>query len=93
MNIQINIKEKVVNLLTEIILNEFEMEENIDDIINYDYNKYKNNSGNLWIAIDEEDKVHATIAIENDIRKREAKLVRMYLNKEHRGSGIALLKC
>lgn len=82
-------KEKVVELLAEIILKEFEMQENLEDIKNYDYNNYKNNGGNFWVAIDENDEVKATAAIENDLLKKEAKLVRVYLHQEHRGCGIA----
>ena len=82
-------KEKVVELLSEIILKELEMNENIEDIKNYDYNNYKNNGGNFWIAIDENDNVKATTAIQNDLLKKEARLARVYLDKDYRGSGIA----
>lgn len=82
-------KEKVVDLLVEIILNEFDMNENIEDIRNFDYNSYKENGGNLWLAIDENDNVIATSGIQLNNEKNEAKLVRVYLNKEYRGTGIA----
>lgn len=82
-------KEKVVDLLVQIILNEFDMNEDIEDIKNFDYNSYKNGGGNLWLAVDEEDNVIATSAIEVNNEKNEAKLVRVYLNKEYRGTGIA----
>ena len=82
-------KEKVVDLLVQIILNEFDMNEDIEDIKNFDYNSYKNGGGNLWLAIDEEDNVIATSAIEVNSEKSEAKLVRVYLNKDYRGTGVA----
>ena len=82
-------KEKVVDLLVQIILNEFDMNEDIEDIKNFDYNSYKNGGGNLWLAVDEEDNVIATSAIEVNNEKNEGKLVRVYLNKEYRGTGIA----
>lgn len=82
-------KEKVVDLLVEIILNEFDMNENVEDIRNFDYNSYKNGGGNLWLAIDENDNVIATSAIQVNNEKNEAKLVRVYLNKKYRGTGIA----
>lgn len=82
-------KEKVVDLLVEIILNEFNMNENVEDIKNFDYNSYKNGGGNLWLAIDENDNVIATSAIQVNNEKNEAKLVRVYLNMEYRGTGIA----
>lgn len=82
-------KEKVVDLLVEVILNEFNMNENVGDIKNFDYNSYKNGGGNLWLAIDENDNVIATSAIQVNNEKNEAKLVRVYLNKEYRGTGIA----
>lgn len=82
-------KEKVVDLLVEIILNEFDMNENVEDIRNFDYNSYKNSGGNLWLAIDENDNVIATSAIQVNNEKNEAKLVRVYLNKEYRGTGVA----
>ena len=82
-------KEKVVDLLVQIILNEFDMNEDIEDIKNFDYNSYKNGGGNLWLAVDEEDNVIATSAIEVNSEKSEAKLVRVYLNKDYRGTGVA----
>lgn len=82
-------KEKVVDLLVEVILNEFNMNENVGDIKNFDYNSYKNGGGNLWLAVDENDNVIATSAIQVNNEKNEAKLVRVYLNKEYRGTGIA----
>jgi len=82
-------REGVVDLLSEIILNEFQMSETKESISSYDYNTYRKNGGNLWLALDQDDKVIGTIAIENDMQKKEAKLVRVYLHPEYRGSGIA----
>ena len=65
------------------------MNENVEDIRNFDYNSYKNSGGNLWLAIDENDNVIATSAIQVNNEKNEAKLVRVYLNKEYRGTGVA----
>ncbi len=82
-------KENVTEMLIEIILNEFDMQERIEDIKEYDYNSYKVGGGNFWIAIDENNNVHATIGIQNDIQRKEAKLVRMYMRQEYRGCGVS----
>lgn len=82
-------KEKVVDLLSNIILKEFEIPEDIEFIKNYDYNFYKNSGGNFWIAVNEENDVIATTAIRKCCNEKEVELVRVYLNKEYRGTGIA----
>ena len=53
-----------------------------------DNHKYKNNNGNFWIAINNDNEVIGTIALKN-LGNERACLKSLYVKKEYRNNGIA----
>lgn len=80
-------KDKVIDFWIDICVNEFGFHEWADDIKNMDNDTYKNDNGNFWIAIDN-DEVVGTISLKN-IGNHEAILKGMYVKKEYRKNKIA----
>ncbi len=81
-------KEKVVRFWTEICIEEFGFKDWHEDIKDMDNHKYKDNNGNFWIAINNDNDVIGTIALKN-LESGKACLKSLYVKKEYRKNGIA----
>lgn len=81
-------EEKTKQLYTDVLIEEFEFELFRDEILNEDLEYYMQDGGKLWLAVDDEDTVIATIAI-NKKSDDTVILRKLYMNKEYRGTGLA----
>ncbi len=81
-------REKVIELWLEICVQEFGFEDWKEDIKKTDNYKYKDNNGNFWIAINNDNEVIGTIALKN-LGNEKACLKSLYVKKEYRKNGIA----
>lgn len=81
-------EERTKKLYTDVLIEEFEFELFRDEILQEDLNYYMQDGGKLWLAVDDNDNVVATMAIDKksidtvDLRK-------VYMHKDYRGTGLA----
>ena len=80
--------EKVKKFLVEVCIDEFGFEEWREELETIDREKYKENGGNFWIALDNKKEVIGTIGLEN-ISNGVGMLKTMYVHKEYRGYKVA----
>lgn len=81
-------RQAVSDLIVSIFVDEYGFEHYREDCQNADYNKYKENNGNCWVALTPEGKVVGSIALEKSTDE-EAYLKILYVNNDYRGEGIA----
>jgi len=81
-------EEKTKQLYTDVLIEEFEFELFRDEILNEDLEYYMQDGGKLWLAVDDEDNVVATMAI-NKKTPDTVDLRKVYMNKDYRGTGLA----
>lgn len=81
-------KEKLINLIEKVFVEEFKFEEHRKYIQNLDFNYSKNHNERCWIVINENDEVIGTISCLNK-NIEECYLKYFYLNELHRGKGIS----
>lgn len=81
-------RKAVSDLIVSIFVEEFGFEHYRKDCANAEYNQYKESNGNCWIALDPQNNVIGSIALE---RKglEEANLKIMYVHSDYRGKGVA----
>ena len=80
-------KEKVIEFWIKICVEEYEFKEWEYYIRNMDNHTYKQNGGNFWIAIEDEEVV-GTISLQN-LGQGRGLLKSMYVHKEFRSKKIA----
>lgn len=81
-------REKVIEFFLEVCVGEFGFEEWKEDIENMDNHTYKDDGGNFWIAINDENDIIGTIGLRNK-GNAVGELKSMYVNKQYRKQGIA----
>lgn len=81
-------RQAVTDLIVSIFVEEYGFEHYRESCSKENYNQYKENNGNCWVALDENDTVVGCIALENNNGK-EAHLKIMYVHNDFRGLGIA----
>ena len=81
-------RQKVKKFLVEVCIDEFGFEEWREELETIDREKYKENGGNFWIALDNKKEVIGTIGLEN-ISNGVGMLKTMYVHKEYRGYKVA----
>lgn len=75
-----NYKEQVIDLWIDICVNEFGFHDWEPEINSIDNSLYRNNGENFWIAINNNDNLIATIAIQK-ISNEICELKRLYVKK------------
>lgn len=81
-------KEKVIDFWIKICVEELGLKEWENDIRNMNNDTFKENGGNFWIAVDDENNILGTISLEN-LGNHKGILKGMYVKKEYRSQGIA----
>lgn len=81
-------EKQVKDLIVEIFTNEYGYSNCKEEIYAENLDEYKENNGNLWVALDEEKKVIGCVGIKH-IDESIAELKRMYVNPNCRGKGIS----
>ena len=81
-------RDKVINFWLEICVDEFQFDDWHQDIKQMDNHTYKDDNGNFWIAVNQENEVIGTIALKN-LGENKGCLKSLYVKKEYRKNGIA----
>ncbi len=81
-------EKKVKEFLLEICVNEFGFSSWKEELESQNINSYKENGGNFWVAMDDEEEIIGTIALKN-LGEKKGLLKSMYVNNKYRGSKLA----
>ena len=84
-------RDKVIDFLIEVAINEFGFEEWRDYFNKAEFLKFDKSKENFWIAVDSYNNVVGTIGIINDTISNTAKLHSLYVKKQYRKKGIATI--